>query len=223
MAFTPHVLVSFGGSPTAFPREVWECSVRGIMVTGGPDPTDFDADAYLAAVGPLLIDWYVDSDNNMRTDMYLEWIKANAIGADGKYINPVSHTLDLSPQVGTFSPGNQPGFCSFAYTWETGIARGRAHRGRMYPPNGYTMLNSYEISSANALAASQSASLLLSHLDNQASGESTQELVFGIYSRIDGTHHDIIGASADNIVDVQRRRKNRVDGTRSPVYPYAHP
>lgn len=221
--YTPHVLVEFGGSPVSYPGEIWACTLRGIMVTGGPDPTDFAADDYLEAVQSVLLTWWLDAANHTSANFYLKWIKANAIGADGKYINPVTHVYDYaSPEPGSTAESNFAGFCTYAYTWETGIARGLAHRGRMYLPNAYPLVGGFE-TSASTTAIAQSGSLLLSALDNQASGVSTQELVFGIYSRKSAAHHDIIGCSADSVVDVQRRRKNRIAGTRSPIYPYAHP
>lgn len=224
MAYTPHVLVAFGGSWGFSTSEIWECTLRGGLVTGGPDPTDFDGDAYLGSVQGGLATWFGDTANHMSSLARLKWIKANAVGADGKYINPVTHVFDYSTAVsGSAVPGNLPGFCSLAYTWETGRARGTAHRGRMYTPNAFPLDTEFTVSPANGALNAQAGVALLEILDNSGSGISTQELTFGIYSRIDASHHDITGCSSDDTWDVQRRRKDRIPSVRSAVFPYAHP
>ena len=225
MSYTPHILVAFGGSWTAQPNEVWECTIRGMLVTGTGSEADFAGDAYLASIATPLSTWFAASTSHMRGDAVLQWVKANAIGADGKYLNPTETFVhDYSPAVaGSATVTQLPGFCSLAYTWETGNVRGTAKRGRMYPPNAFNVVGAMSVSTTDATTSVTAAIALLHVIDNAASGISTQELIPSVMSRIDGAHHPIIGASSDTLWDVQRRRKNRATGTRSSNTSYVHP
>lgn len=221
--YTPHLLVAFGGGWSDSTTEVWECTLRA-RVQSGDDPTAFDSDTYLAAVEGPLATWFAAGTSSMAGHATLKWIKCNAILANGKYAKPTTSVFDYgTPPVGGGPSLGMPGFCTLAYTWETGLARGRAHRGRMYPPNAWTLATAFTVSSTNAASNAAAGAALLHALDNGASGEPTQELVFGIFSGLDASHHDITAVTSDNIFDVQRRRKNRIPSVRSIETLYVHP
>jgi hypothetical protein len=221
--YTPHLLVAFGGVWDDQPGEVWECTLRG-LVQSGDDPAAFDSDAYLASVAPSLSTWFSGGVALMAGHAQLKWLKCNAINATGHYTHPTTSVFDYSGTIlGSGGSLVTPGFCSLAYTWETGIARGRAHRGRMYPPNSWPLATPFTVSAANANSNGAAGAALLHALDNGASGIATQEINFGIFSALDASHHNIVACTSDNIFDVQRRRKNRVPSVRGTETLYVHP
>lgn len=224
MAFTPHLLISFGGSWIDEPGEVWECTLRARPQTDGEAPEDFALDDYLAYVEGNLATFWASASNKMMIKASLEFLKINPVGADGRYILPTTHVYDYSPVIqGGVVANGLPGYCSLAWTWETGRNRGRAHRGRMYPPNVVPLTSAMRVSDGNAADMAVTGQHLLTILDGGGSGIASQEVIPGVYSRIDGSHYDITGVSCDTIYDVQRRRKNRVTGDRQGPVPYAHP
>jgi|SRR5664279_691300 len=218
MAYTPHVLFAFGGSWATDSSEVWECTVR-LKADGGGGDT-LDCAAYLTATATQMSSWFSASDNGMSTAATLRWIKANHIGADGNYADKTTtHVYDYgTPSTGGVLAGSIPGFCSLAYTWETANARGPGHRGRIYPPNNtYNPSSSvFKVSGTAATANAAAGAQLLNALKASSGAGLTATPV--IASKVNGAIVNITGCTSDNIYDVQRRRKNRVVGTRSAVH-----
>jgi hypothetical protein len=212
MAYTPHVLVSFGGSWTTDPKEVWECGIR-VTADGGGGVT-VDCDAYLADIEAPLSTWFHDAGNGMMSTALLEWVKANHIGADGKYVDTtLTHVFDYSAPVAGAVGMKGPGYCTLVYSWVTAAKRGRAHMGRIYPPNAsYPLISAFQVDSGSASAAALSGKGLIAILAN-ASGAAGTKPVPSVTSKIDGSIRPITGCRVDTIYDVQRRRKNRVTGT----------
>lgn len=221
MAYTPHVLFAMGGHWLSDPEEIWECTVRLSADGGGGDT--LDCDAYLAAIATPLKTWYSAAGTGMVGFANLEWIKANHIGTDGKYVDTgVTHIRDYTPVVSGGGVGVAPGYCTLAYTWETAVARGPGHRGRIYPPNATRALSGqFKVSNADATANSLNGAGLLAVLKNTAAGVAGTHGTPVVASKIGGAIHEITGCSSDNIYDVQRRRKNRIKGTRSAVAAFA--
>ena len=214
MAYTPHVLFAFGGSWVTDPSEVWECTVR-LRADGGGGDT-LNCAAYLTATATQMSSWFHASENYISTEATLRWIKANHIGADGTYVDKTTtNVYDYAvPSTGGVLQGGAPGFCSLAYTWETANARGPGHRGRIYPLNNvFNPLGAFKVSNAMASANAVAAVMLLNALRASSGAGLTATPV--IASKINGAIVDIVGATSDNIYDVQRRRKNRIVGTRS--------
>ena len=216
--YTPHVLCAMGGSWATDPSEIWECTVRLAADGGGGDT--LDCAAWLTASATQMSSWFHASENGMSTAATLRWIKANHVGTDGTYADKTTtHVYDYGvPSTGGVLAGSVPGYCSLAMTWETANARGPGHRGRIFPPN-----NTYNVSSsvfkvsatsrdANATAGSQ----LLNALKASTGPGLTATPV--IASKVNGAIVPIVGCTSDDIDDVQRRRKNRVVGSRSAVH-----
>lgn len=214
MAYTPHVLVAFGGSWTDTPSEVWECTVR-ILADGGGGVT-IDPDAYLAAIHAPLGAWFSAVGTKMASSATLKWLKANHIGADGKYVDETTtHLYDYpAPPVGGVAQA-QPGYCTLAYTWETALLRGPGHRGRIYPPNCvYASATAFTVGASQRDNNAANGVALLTVLKN-AAGENGTKGTPVVASKVNGAVTHIIGCTSDDIMDVQRRRKNRAVGTRS--------
>ena len=218
MAYTPHVLFAMGGSWINDNTEIWECTVR-LQANGGGGVT-LDCGAYLTDISNDVQSWFEAGANYTSSSATLKWIKANHVDAAGHYVDSTTtHVFDYSGTIVGINPDRAPGFCSLAYTWETANARGPGHRGRIYPPNNtfVTTSSAFKVNDAardyNATAATQ----LLIALQNRG-GADGRKGVPVVASKVNGAIVPIIGATSDNIYDVQRRRKNRIVGTRSAVH-----
>jgi len=216
MAYTPHFLFTFAGRWTNEPGEIWECTTRLRSNAGGG--VTLDPEAYLEAIKTPFAEWFVAPTSGMHGQAELQTLKCNAIGADGLYVSKsVTHLTDYAPGFTGGKAGIAPGFCSLAFTWETGILRGPGHRGRIYPPNPTgTMASAMRVNAATAEAAALSGRAYLLVLRNAAGADGVKGFPV-VASKVDGSIHEITGVTVDDILDVQRRRKNAVSGTRSAV------
>lgn len=213
--YTPHYLVAFGGDFVGETGEGWECTLRVTEASGGDvlDPV-----AYLAAIKTPLSTWFAAATSKMTVESRLSWIKCNRIGPDGRYSDKAnSHRTDYATPVSGSASSAAPAFISLAYTWETGNARGRAHRGRMYPPSGYNCSSAMQVSTTDRDAAAAAGKALLAVFANAAGSNVQTKPMPSIYSGLDATVHAITGVSVNSTYDVQRRRKAQVKGTRSAI------
>nr|CRY96044.1 hypothetical protein [uncultured prokaryote] len=229
--YHPHALLELSGRllGTGGPNEIWTCGLRVVGFNDkGAVPEDL-IEGFLDTAtnqGPnpvatyqLIQQWFTTITNGMSSRATLETVKLNNIGPDGLYSNKTTtHLRDLAginggrAQVG-------PAFTSVAYTWETGIGRGPAHRGRIYPPNFTYQFVGSEIAIADANEAAAAASDLLHTVSDWAPDDGgTDGLVPIVASDIGAAFHYITGATCDTVVDVQRRRKNAIKGTRSSIH-----
>lgn len=213
MAYIPHYLVEFGGNWTET-EEVWACTIRGNPYIG---ESGFDPDTWLGDVQGPLASWFAAGSSFINSHANLTYLKCNPIGADGKYSDPTTHAhfYGLPYPHGANDPAC-PGFIDLVYSFGTGLKRGRAHAGRMYPPNTDTITSAFEINLTKANAHATAAHALLVLLRN-ASGTTGQELALAVFSRIDGSAHSITEVSVDTVFDYQGRRKNRVKGDRATI------
>lgn len=222
--YTSHHLVAFGGHFVGQTKEGWECTVRVSSNGGGGEV--LDEEVYLSSIMPNLKTWFASPQNAMNVLSTLEYIKCNRIGADGRYVDKTNtHRRDFAAVAGNVGAVG-PGFLSIAVTFHTAKLRGRAHMGRIYLPNNCKSLTSaMQISATDATAVANAGARLLRLLKNPttapsgwgtdtwAGGTGTSPTP-GIYSAIDGSVNAITATSADTVMDVQRRRKEQVTGTR---------
>lgn len=221
--YTPHTLLEFGGrlAEGGSYGEIWSCGIRCFDHNLQAPVPDADIEDWIDWYAPKLSDWYTAAPNKMSTNAELSYIKINNIGADGKYANAGNtHVYDYpAGRVGA-APATAPNFLSVAWTWETGRQRGRAHRGRMYPPNPTWAFTGAILSAADALAnANVGQRLWHDVLYTGRSAGFEDYLEPQVFSKLDASHHPITGVSCDNVYDVQRRRKNQAPKTRTAVVP----
>lgn len=221
MPYTPHLLIAFGGSWTTAPSEVWECTIRA--TSDGGAGSIVNEEAYLGEVAPQLATWFHNAANLQSALATLRWMKANHVAADGTYVDSgTTHVHDFAtPPVGG-SPSYNTGYCSLAYTWETAVARGPGHRGRMYTPNCSMPMTTDPFVVSNLLRdqnATAGAGILA--LVHNSGGSANLKPHPVVASKIGGAIHNITGCTSDSIYDVQRRRKNRAVGTRSGIVAFA--
>lgn len=219
--YTPHTLVAFGGTINGQTgKDVWQCGIRGGSFNAPGTPFG-NSDAFIAQLFPDLSAWYSSAAQNMHLDCTLDWLKINDINALGHYIDPTTHRHDYSPVVAPVGTGRAtPAYMSLCYTFGTAKARGRAHKGRIYPPNGgYGCSKGSETAASSAAGAAASGELLLSKIVNASDVATTGVDKFDpcVYSAIDGSYNRITTVSCDCLFDEQHRRKEQTVTTRSTV------
>lgn len=198
MPYSAHTLAVVYGTlleATGQPTEIWQVGVRLTGVT--------DLDAYADAIIDTVHQWWVLSDNLMSTSAILDGIKVAAVTATGTApaIDRPASDHPTGPSAATL-----PNFCSVAITWETADPKSKGGRGRIYPPIAPTFTGSSILTNKAANCASAGVSLL----DALTGGQTLQEATPVVASKVYGTLKPIVAASADCIIDTQRRRRNQL-------------
>lgn len=209
VAYQQHFYAVFGGELDPLANgswtEVWQCGIRGLFNTDTPS-----VDAWLASVGPTVGGWFADSSVAMHPKSRMSWMKCNAIGTNGKYSDPSHpHTwFASSPYVGTGTATYSP-FLALCYSWTTSRLRGVGSHGRVYVPVGMpnTPSGSDIISSSQQGTAVTAAKTLLTRVHTTVGTDTFNP---AILSNKDASATLITGVRIGQVIDVQRRRKNRV-------------
>lgn len=215
MAYKPHTLVAFGGvlDTAQTPGEIWQCGIR-VVTTGGsgdglplPNPQQ-----YADGLAPLLSSWFGLTNHRIPSVARLDYVKVNNIGADGKYVDPVTHIHTYSPGIPGGSVATVPSILCCVLSWSTAHTRGPGARGRIYPPN---FAAAQFTPGSSRILASDITALTLSGQDLLQAivgggGASDLELMPVVASRVNATNTPITGVRVGNVWDVQRRRKDAV-------------
>jgi hypothetical protein len=170
----------------------------------------------LAAVAADVAAWYVGTvapaGPRIIQRASLRSIKLNRIGADGKYVDPVtmehiypapiaggSTGIDVAPQL------------TMAATLRTAIPRGRGSRGRMYlPPTQYGAVVSTDGRVAVASAQGQAGSVV--DLINRLNTTYTLIGRVGVASNAGaGRFEHVTQVSCGRVVDTMRSRRSTLD------------
>ena len=211
MPFGPHLRIVMSGNLTSeVQAEVWACAINAVPGSGAT--TDFDGDAYLAAVHASLATWFHAPTSHIGATATLQFLKINAIGADGRYATPATpHTYEFSPEIVGAGTDNNPDIISLRTSWQTARRRGPGSHGGIYLPN-YTLGDGVHMSvDPGGQAIARDAGKALLTLLSAPSGGLTVHPV--IASKVDASNTAITGVTVGNILDVQRRRKNRLKET----------
>lgn len=224
MPYRPHTLVEFGGelAQRDGTPDIWACGIRTIAhneQAPAPNPAQF-----LDAIATALAAWFTSNSQAMANTASLTYLKINNIDAAGHYADPTNTNVHNfgAGTVGA-SAGIAPSFCSVVTTWETNNARGLAHRGRIYLPN-YTFpsVGSQLATGAPTTVAQSGEKLCVDVLGAGRSASYENYLEPWVFSKTLAQAHPIVAVTADNVYDVQRRRKNQVSATRSPRVPLTY-
>jgi hypothetical protein len=211
--YHPHTLVTFGGilNTTAVDHEIWQCGVR-VVKPGNPGAPLDDHDAYMTSIAAPLATWFGDSGFvPMPPSANLQWLKANPIGSDGKYTDPITHLHDYAvPQTGGGVIAQVvPDILCVCLSWQTAKAirhHSYATHGRIYPPNYGAFglsVGSMRIGPDKAQELATKGAALLTILK----GTSVPAIPI-IASGHSGEYEHITGCRVGDVYDVQRRRKS---------------
>jgi hypothetical protein len=131
--WTPHLRLAFGGTLGTPAVEVWANSLKFVPAAGVVPTADQLQSVANAAANPLH-DWFSGLLTIISQTALLTYVKATWVQANGKQRDLNTALVDFAPPV----PGqsNQPVIWeqSYCVTLRTGLKRGRAHSGRVYPP-----------------------------------------------------------------------------------------
>lgn len=183
--------------------DIWSCNVNLDNGSGAPvtDPAGF-----LALIVGAMATWYAATASGMASTSTLDYMKANTIGPDGKYVSTsTSNRYDwATPVAGGLGP-QVPSMLSLAWSWGTARQRGAGSHGRIYPPNYvYSASGTPYVSSGNRTSAATAAHNFLSVLLNAGISRPV------IASKVDGSLTPITRIRVGARYDVQRRRENNV-------------
>jgi hypothetical protein len=218
VAFTPHSLITLTGkwNQSDMVGEMWQFGFR--CTTGQPAGYYMsNKQAYADALATPFQTAWASASNMFWNQALLTSIKVANISAAGTY-------ADQPPGLHTFTGiagGSSPTspltvFCTLAVTLETDGTTRHAKRGRVFPPFALTGQTTAGVTctSGQQLTAINSVKALLNAIiaTPDAAGHTVTPMVF---SRVDGSTNFINGVSCNSVIDVQRRRKNRIAGTRT--------
>lgn len=211
------------GNWTDASQEVWECTVRvDLLAAGGT--VALDQVNWLGEIKSPLQTWFGAITSFINPKAQLQQIKGNQIGPDGKYADPHNSNTQVYPPGVVGNVANTqvgPNFLSMVTSWQTAKSRGTGAHGRIYLPNNcFPMNDSFQISTTNRDKIPTAGKALLVILGNAGSATANRKAVPVVASRKDATLTPINGVSGNSVYDVQRRRKNRIDGTRSAFTAY---
>jgi hypothetical protein len=227
MAYPPHVLLSWGGSLHGV--EIWSNSLR-LEPNASQTLSEDDLDAFLAELVPDLNAFH--SQTFFHTGSKLEYVKANRIGPDGRYLSTTtSHTLFLgTPIVGTGGDAH-PAQVSCVATLMTNAQRGLANKGRLY--FGGLARSAFTVDPANGLIPVAQRDAFALHVKNflnninnapglDAAGPGMDASVIspGAGAR-PGIARKVSGVRVGRVLDTQRRRRNALPESYSAVLPVA--
>lgn len=137
--YVPHLSLVWGG--TFFGTETWQMGVRMSNPGIGTDQTgdEWCADK-LSDVVTDISSWWDGGQSGQSSYAHLEWVKFNAIGADGKYVNKhETHQARVSPAVipsayPNVNTRNLPPQCALVLSLRTGFRGPREAWGHIYMP-----------------------------------------------------------------------------------------
>lgn len=216
MTFSPHVLLQFGGPIGT--TEIWSGGLR-LATEPGTDGDNEQAAGWLADLSDDVAAWVSHTDSLLSSDVKLSYVKCNAIGPDGRYVdeNNVNARYWESGMPQGTSGRNLPNQVACVVTLETAAARGRASKGRLFTPalsmgiDGATGF--FEATHVARVMAS-----MKTFLDNINNGPLIDlgAPQVNVYSALGdpGPHRPVTRISVDARPDVQRRRANQLDAPR---------
>lgn len=231
MPYKPHTLVVFGGPiypdiGSSVVVDEWSCTLRGLQGAGvveensaGVDPQAAggpldDPAGYLNDIQTGLGTFFGSASNFMNPVAALGYVKANSIGADGKYSDPtIVHRVDYGVPIrgGSTQTTHYPAFLTFAATFRTALLRGYASKGRMYAPIQPPMQSASGSSTITTTQTTQLATMyesLLSLFANHANP--ARIFVPSIMSNHAAESNPITSIAVGSRLDSQRRRKNEI-------------
>lgn len=184
-----------------FVTEEWSCSLHFLS----PDSHNINGNLLNSAIS----EWFLRSGSTLHNACTLDYVKANEIiPSTGLYVN------GSNPNTFFFEPptmgGGTPGVAqnSVAVSTFTALARGRASKGRFYPPSGSSLglKPDGHVGDTTAAAMAVSAGQLVTDINGAASGSCV------VFSKVGQLAEEILGVRVGNTVDTQqRRRRNLVE------------
>lgn len=208
----PFVKVTWGGSIGT--QEIWATSFHIIFDNNPADPrvlldsfpTELDAIVNLLRVQHNTI-------NGPTSNVVMEWVKFAVIGTDGKYIGE-PRTANITPTQGGYTEVNVSAYNGAAISLLGDIPRDPAGRGRFYPPaNAVAAQDGYFIGADVQTRLAASWANVFRQVNTQLDNTATSARVGMVSEKGTGSQQDLVAVRVGSVLDVQRRRKNRIQET----------
>lgn len=184
--------------------DIWQCTLH---MEGAGMPT---ADAALDDLVQDLSTWMVAS--NSASSAALSWVKFNEIDPISRRYKSATETHErilTTPVRGTVEGNGMPQQ-TLCISLLTGAKRGLASRGRFYPPATVLSLGSDGTVGDSAVTrVAQAARTLINSLNNWPGTDTPfngQVIVLGG----NGVTRNVTAVSVGNVMDTQRRRRNKL-------------
>jgi hypothetical protein len=226
ISWLPHVRVAWGGQ-LGTSGEIWTSSLKWLYADDAFAPAGIVLDNILDVAQTRIGNWFADAANGISSFAHMGWVKANWILASGLQAAGDTHYKEFGPVSGQVASNNPPFYQTYALTLRSGLTRGRAHSGRIFPPMvGFPTAADGYCAAAQATTAATSFATMLSQANADISGLGPNPGVFSILSPGNTTKGQaptsqfITGVVMDRVADVQHRRTNhlaRQEGTLAPV------
>lgn len=221
ITWEPHCQIQFGGTMGVANKEVWTCGLRWVLVNPAAEPTQAQL---TAALDPLIADigaWFtagLPNSSFIAHDAQLVYVKFNMIESTG--LQRAGDTVQAQVAGPANGPTGQqvPWFQTYALTLRTGLTRGRAHSGRIFPP-----LVCMQPEAGSPYASDSNVAGYISAAANMITNINTHvEALPGLLGHIGimspgntakgttPTHQLVTHVTADRVADVQHRRTDRV-------------
>lgn len=217
MAYRPHILTTWGGQ-RGTSDEIWSNSLR--WVTNGTDPAALQdlAIAWNPIFSAALLAHVPLEASGYDSSTFVDWIKINAVGADGKQYSQTTNVMyageHFTRTAGTRPPG--PFQLATVISFTTAIQRGRAARGRLFVPCGYKSAGfdggTGLMAAGDAQAMATQWAAFIEDLDNNE-GPDFADLRAAVLSPLGtdpGNWREIRGCRVGRVYDTQRRRRNQL-------------
>lgn len=228
MAYSPHVLVAFGGrlNTAQSVPEIWQCGVRWAP-SGGSSMGDVNAADVLSSMITPMSDWFTGAGSLVDwapVNCTLDWLKVNKIDAAGHYSDPTTHVHDYSGVVGSVSTATpwQPDIIAGVVTFRTARSRPPGAWGRIYLPAYAAQSSDAGTALWSSAGQHQIADAGAGVLAAGTAGFSAHDLEgdFVVASKVNASLNVITHVEAGNVMGVLRRRKNAEPETyyRSTLY-----
>ena len=185
----------------------FEQAVGSLRFWGGP-VEDAEGQEMCEAMAAQLKTFWASSGLSIPTNCFLEVVKWNAIGADGRYLRDGETTLTSFKGIPGVTTAKYPPQIAWCTTWETDKTRGRAHAGRTFWPTAVTVDPNTNVASvADTQLLANTSLRLVGALNSTVRAGGPAAMGASIMSNIGaGAAEPITGTRAGVRLDVQRRR-----------------
>lgn len=202
-------------------QDIWTNSVMAKAVALDADGTAISDDDFAKRLFDIVKDVYNKGDHAMCQFNTIQWAKVAFINADGKY----SRDAGVYIEPGNGTPGhsganNRTPTDTLVVSLVTDKKRGRAHRGRIYPPAFALNTTQAGLADPNLLDEyAQNFADMISRFNSLHNGPIYTPSLPGSVDGLSVVVASKIGAGATEVVtsvevgtvfDTQRRRRNRI-------------
>jgi hypothetical protein len=203
---SPHLYLQWGGKLLG--GEIWSCGLR--MASTDGSFTSLDPAGMLAGVTTAVQNLHTNAAANISPNAKLSFVKLNAIGEDGKYIEDHTYESIVADVAGGGSGAvahilNQN---ALAVSLLTDVTRGPAHRGRFYLPMPVLTVDvNGRIATSARDAVRGVTNTFLAALNAVDAGYKV-----AVFSRKAGlpAHRLVTTTAIGLVIDTQRRRRNKL-------------